>query len=191
MTASKAIRLLLLSILACVFSPSQSWPRGFTAKYDPEIQRSVKRWWSDVPHWKLWKAQLYQESRLDPNAVSPAGARGLAQFMPGTWNDVARELALVGTPHGEIAIEAGAYYMAKLRRTWKVERTALQRNTLAQASYNAGTGNILKAQRLCNDARLWPDIAPCLPHVTGERNAHETTTYTARIDRWWREMELQ
>ena len=32
----------------------------------------------------LLAAQLYAESGLNPFAVSPAGAKGLAQFMPGT-----------------------------------------------------------------------------------------------------------
>src|ERR1051326_2962940 len=33
----------------------------------------------------LLAAQLYQESGFDPTIVSPAGAIGIAQFMPGTW----------------------------------------------------------------------------------------------------------
>lgn len=33
----------------------------------------------------LLAAQLYQESAFNPNAVSPAGAEGIAQFLPGTW----------------------------------------------------------------------------------------------------------
>jgi len=33
----------------------------------------------------LLAAQLYQESGFDPNIVSPVGAVGIAQFMPGTW----------------------------------------------------------------------------------------------------------
>jgi len=33
----------------------------------------------------LLAAQLEQESGWNPSAVSPAGAQGLSQFMPGTW----------------------------------------------------------------------------------------------------------
>ena len=33
----------------------------------------------------LLAAQLYQESGFNPHAVSDKGARGIAQFMPGTW----------------------------------------------------------------------------------------------------------
>lgn len=110
--------------------------------------------------------------------------------MPATWDEVTRELSIAETPHGDLAIDAGAYYMAKLRRTWRVERTAFERHELAQASYNAGTGNVLKAQRFCGDARLWATVRECLHLVTGAKNAHETKTYVERIGRWWREMEL-
>jgi cell wall-associated NlpC family hydrolase len=34
----------------------------------------------------LLAAQLYQESRFNPNAVSPAEAQGIAQFIPATWS---------------------------------------------------------------------------------------------------------
>lgn len=127
-------------------------------------------------------------------AVSPVGARGLAQFMPGTWSDQVRRLQLdpYADPHtAKHAIPAGAAYMAQLRQTWRRGREPLERNVLAQASYNAGTGNILKAQAKCGDARRWQEIAPCLAVVTGVKNAHETTTYVERIGRWWREMEIQ
>ena len=36
--------------------------------------------------------------------------------MPATWDDVTRELGVQGSPHGDLAIDAGASYMAKLRR---------------------------------------------------------------------------
>lgn len=171
--------------------PSPCWPVSFTDKYDGTINSAVKRWWPDVPFWKLWKAQLYQESRLDPKAVSPVGARGLAQFMPATWNDIMRQMGTVGSPDEDIAIEAGAFYMAKLRRMWKADRSALEKHDLAAASYNAGAGSILKAQTRCNDARLWSGIAPCLEVITGPQFSRETRTYVERIDVWWKQMELK
>lgn len=182
---------LALSLLLVLLARSTADAAQFPSKYDKEIEQSVKRWWPDYPFWLAWKAQLYQESRLNPAAVSPVGARGLAQFMPGTWSDVSSNLGLIGSPHDEAAIEAGAYYMAKLRRVWKVNRSPDEKNKLAQASYNAGTGNILKAQRFCGDARLWDGINQCLHLATGDKNAHETKTYVERIARWWKQMELQ
>lgn len=168
------------------WAPASSWASSFPDRYDRAIERAVDRWWPDYPFAAAWKAQLWQESRLDPAARSPAGAEGLAQFMPATWREVTRALGWAPLPRtlAEPAIEAGAYYMARLRRSWSSPRPAEGRQQLAQASYNAGLGNILKAQRRCDDARDWPQIAPCLETVTGKRNAAETIGYVQRIARW-------
>jgi len=179
--------LLLLSITVCALLPSSTWARpSLPSSYDAAIDQAVKRWWPDLPDARWWKAQLYQESRLDPAAVSPVGARGLAQFMPATWEETVRRL---GYPRGvsphqaRFAIEAGAYYMAGLRRQWYLNRPLLDKHDLAMASYNAGLGNILNAQRACDNARHWPQIAPCLSRITG-RHANETLTYVTRIAGW-------
>jgi soluble lytic murein transglycosylase-like protein len=163
-----------------------SLPPSFTAKFDDQIKSAVHRWWGDYPDWLSWKAQLYQESLLDPNAVSGAGAAGLAQFMPGTWAEVSRELGygVISRHLAGPAIEGGAYYMAKQRRIWSGRnRTPDTRQELAQASYNTGAGNVLKAQRLCSDALLWAGIAPCMRQVTGP-DAQQTIDYVQRIARW-------
>lgn len=154
----------------------------------------MKRYWPGFPVPLYWKAQLYQESRLDPSAVSPVGAAGLAQFMPGTWQDVIKRLGYPKgvSPHeAKFAIEAGAYYMATLRRSWSAKRPELDRHELAQASYNAGLGNILKAQKLCGGARHYPDIITCLPKVTGKDNARETSTYVERIRKWFQMLSVE
>lgn len=177
---------------ACWLAASSAEAQVFPKTYDRDIESAVKRWWPDLPYPKAWKAQLFQESRLDPAAVSPVGARGLAQFMPGTWNEVLGQMGRQGSPHDpSLAIEAGAIYMAKLRHTWRRDRTPVERNPLAQAAYNAGTGSILKAQAKCGDARMWPEISPCLVDVTGEKFSHETRTYVDRISKYWKQMELQ
>jgi len=178
-----AICLLLGLLVSC--APAQAGTI-FPDRYDPQIRQAVDRYWPTGPDWVWWKAQLFQESRLRPEAVSPVGAAGLAQFMPATWREVSREIRLPPgiSPHSEIAIEAGAYFMAKLARGWTADRPLLERHRLAQASYNAGTGNILRAQALCHGARLWDDIAPCLAAVTGAANARETIGYVSSIARW-------
>lgn len=111
--------------------------------------------------------------------------------MPATWSQIARELkyGLVDRSAVEPAIFGGAYYMAKLRASWTAKRPEDDRHRLAQASYNAGLGNILAAQKACNGAVLYFQIIPCLPQITGNRNAHETVTYVQRIWKWWQMME--
>jgi len=175
---------LLLCLVLAFTGAATAGPLG-TDRYDSDIKKAAELFlpgWD----WRWWKAQLYQESRLNPLAVSPAGARGIAQIMPGTWRDEASRLGYSGlSPHAAgPAILVGAHYMAKQRRTWSAARPEDDRRRLAQASYNAGAGNIIKAQRACNGARLWPEISTCLPHVTG-RNAAETITYVQRIERWY------
>lgn len=153
-------------------------------KYDRQIHKAVGAYWPDYPRFASAKAQLFAESRLDPAAVSPVGARGLAQFMPATWNEVTRELRLGEvSPNHDVAIDAYAYYMAKLRKIWRTDRVPDDQQPLAQASYNAGAGNIIKAQRVCGGARLWAGIAPCLDEVTGH-NSRETLTYVDRIGKY-------
>lgn len=165
----------------------------FTDKWDAHFKASAAAWLPGVD-WKLLKAQCYQESRLDPLAVSPAGAKGLCQFMGGTFNDVGRSLGWVSGASAfdpELSIDGASYYMSKLRYTWRRNRTSDERQPLAQASYNAGTGNILKAQALCANALLWAAISTCLPKVTGEKNTHETRTYVERIAKWFNIMRYQ
>ncbi|WP_234386482.1 bifunctional lytic transglycosylase/C40 family peptidase [Streptomyces sp. ERV7] len=53
------------------------------ALYQPMVQK----WGNLCPALNpaMLAAQLYQESGWDPTAKSPADARGIAQFIPGTW----------------------------------------------------------------------------------------------------------
>jgi membrane-bound lytic murein transglycosylase F len=74
--------------------------------------------------------------------------------------------------------------MSRLTRGWKSERPPLEKLNLGFASYNAGFGNILKAQKNCGMVLLWEDIKICLHLVTG-RHAAETKTYVERIHRWY------
>lgn len=178
--------LFILALVSSVLVSSPVLSSPSTNKFDDEIKSAVRLWWPDYPFWDAWKAQLYQESLLNPDAISHVGARGLAQFMPGTWDQVVGELKWDKSvsPHSsKRAIQAGAYYMAKLRKSWSAPRPQEDRQKLAQASYNAGFGNILKAQRNCGGANLYDEIIICLPMVTG-RHSKETITYVERIIRW-------
>lgn len=163
---------------------------SFPDRYDDDIKRAAKLYLPGYD-WRLWKAQLYQESRLDPDAVSPVGAAGLAQFMPATWQEVASQLSLGSTsPHAaKPAILAGAYYQGRMIATWKAPRPPPDRYSLAAASYNAGAGNLIRAQRLCGGLNGYAEIINCLPEVTGH-HSKETITYVERIWKYWSMMLL-
>jgi len=82
----------------------------------------------------LIAALVWQESGWRENAVSPVGARGLAQLMPGT----ARDLGV--NPYDSAAnLEGGARY---LRQQLDAFDGDIER---ALAAYNAGPGRVRRA----------------------------------------------
>jgi soluble lytic murein transglycosylase-like protein len=79
----------------------------------------------------LLAAQIRAESNFDPGAVSPAGAAGIAQFMPAT----AASYGLGDPFDPEQAIDAQAHLMSDLLRQFGSPALAL-------AAYNAGPGAV-------------------------------------------------
>jgi len=183
---------LLVIYLWPLSSQAQSPQFETCDRYDVYIERAVRRHWpTDFQRPEALKAQMYQESLCQPSAISPAGARGLMQFMPRTWEEMRSIFGGNYSPHGHKAIEWGAYYQNRQMRVWRRRGRSLEEQwPLGLAGYNAGTGNILKAQALCSNARLWPDINPCLRLITGH-HASETTTYVARIRHWRTALEKE
>jgi murein DD-endopeptidase MepM/ murein hydrolase activator NlpD len=94
----------------------------------------------------LLAAQLEAESGWDPDAVSPAGAQGLAQFMPGTWigEGVDGDADGIRDPFDPAdAIASQASFMCKLLAAVQADQSlAGDPIELALASYNAGLGAV-------------------------------------------------
>lgn len=132
--------------------------------------------------WRYLKVQYWQESRFDPEAVSPAGAVGIAQFMPGTWRDYSGKAGYKTAKRTsvEASIVTGAYYMRHLLDQWTSPRPPMDRYCLALASYNAGLGNLVKAQKAVNGKLFYHEIIAGLPLVTGARSK-ETIGYVKKI----------
>ncbi len=102
--------------------------------------------------WRLLASVCYQESKFNPNALSFGGAYGMMQFMPNT-----------GPTYGvypdsppEIQIMGGAKKLAADEKFWSRIPDDFQRKKFAMASYNAGKGHILDAQRLAEKHGLNP-----------------------------------
>lgn len=151
-------------------------------KYDHLILAAVERHVPDLD-WRLYKALLWEESKLNPFAQSPVDARGIAQFMPATWTEWSKKSGYEHQPPGnpEAAIFTGACYLAWLIGQWSWPRPAIDRWCLAMASYNNGLGDILKAQEAAGGAVLYKDIMAHLHRVEQPRHAEETITYVRRI----------
>src|SRR4051812_45364504 len=99
------------------------------SQYLPDIRQASARY--GVPA-DLLGAQIQQESGFNPNARSPAGALGIAQFMPATARGFGIDPL---NPHQSIS--AQAKYDSNLFKqfgNWN----------LALAAYNAGAGAVSK-----------------------------------------------
>jgi hypothetical protein len=103
-------------------------PEFVPASFRGPLLRSAGRWGVSAA---LLAAQLEAESGFDPSAVSPAGAQGIAQFMPGT----AASYGLRDPFDPVAAIDAQAHLMSDLMRQFRSVPLAL-------AAYNAGPGAV-------------------------------------------------
>ncbi len=103
---------------------------------------------------------IWTESRFDGNAISPKGARGIAQFMPGT----AKARGLEDPFDPKSAIAESARYLGELRDEFG-------NVGLAAAAYNAGEGR----------ARGFTERNSGLPNET-EDYVFSITGYTS--DKW-------
>lgn len=116
---------------------------------DPDLVRSV----------------IYNESRFRPLAVSPKGAQGLMQLMPGTAQDLGVKNAF--DPHQNI--RGGTRYLRKMLNRFDGDVR------LAVAAYNAGPERIRPCR---SDSRRL-----CIP-----QNA-ETPEYVRRVLGTYRELQ--
>lgn len=98
--------------------------------YDPFVMGAADQF--DVEA-DLLSRMIGAESAWNPEAVSPKGARGIAQFMPGTAKQYGVD---VNDP--ESSIYGMAHYFSDLRNMFGGDER------LAAAAYNAGPGNVKK-----------------------------------------------
>jgi hypothetical protein len=113
------------------------------ASYSDDVCRTIERL---ADEWSLpsgyFARLIWQESRFDANAVSPAGAEGIAQFMPGT----ARIRGLRNSYNPAAALAKSAEYLRFLTRKFG-------NLGLAAAAYNSGEG---RTARFLNGSGYMP-----------------------------------
>jgi hypothetical protein len=103
---------------------------------------------------------IYQESGLKPRVVSRVGARGIAQFMPGT----ARQVGLRNPFNPREALPASAKFLRSLLRKFD------NNYGLAAAAYNAGPGRV--ARWLQRRTVLPKETRDYVVRITGQRAEH-------------------
>lgn len=105
----------------------------FTSPYRTEIKTAAREFGVDPA---LVRAVIHAESAFNEKALSPVGAQGLMQLMPGT----AKELGVVNALVAEQNIRGGVNYLAKMLQRFKGDVR------LATAAYNAGPGAVSRYQ---------------------------------------------
>jgi hypothetical protein len=101
--------------------------------------------------------QIYAESGFNPNAYSPAGAIGIAQFIPST------AAALGVNPYDPVSsLDGAARYMASLSKQFGGDYAK------GLAAYNAGSGTVQNAVNSAGDN--WLSVMP-----------YETQVYIRKI----------
>ena len=150
-------------------APSGGLPAYVPAQFRAPLERSAARWNVSAA---LLAAQIMAESNFNPLAVSPAGAQGIAQFMPAT----AAGYGLHDPFDAPAAIDAQAHLMSDLLRQFGSIPLAL-------AAYNAGSG----AVAACNCVPPYPETKAYVARILGLLDgAGEILAPPSRCG-WWRE----
>lgn len=145
-------------VLPSSFFPNNCMDSPYTLKYwkAANLYSSPER----RKYWCLLVRQGWAESSHRPDAISPADAQGIAQFMLPTWDMVVKRSGLApgSSPlDPDAAIRAQAWYMQYLSEKWIWQRPPDCREHLALCSYEAGLRTCLGWQEDANMAICWYD----------------------------------
>lgn len=169
------------------FKSYQCTASGVTERFDGMFEDAAKKHLEVGFDWCWLKAWAMAESNLDQDAISPAGAVGILQVLPATGEWISAKYGGKLRDAHELRnaktnIRIAALYISHLHRFWSYPRPSEYcRLQVVQASFNAGEGNILKAQTLSSGRLCWKHIAAYLHEVTGQKHSEETLSYVQTI----------
>ncbi|MBW1954751.1 MAG: membrane-bound lytic murein transglycosylase MltF [Deltaproteobacteria bacterium] len=140
--------------------------------------------------WRLIAAQVYQESRFEPEARSPQDAHGLMQLIPSS----AKRYGVEDLLNPEENIRAGVKLLKDLYQRYP-DADAPDRIRMALAAYNAGAGHIQDgiylAKRMGLNPNRWSALVRTLPLLSYQKyyrdarygycRGSETVQYVQRV----------
>ncbi|EIZ8631731.1 transglycosylase SLT domain-containing protein [Escherichia coli] len=167
---------------ACAAQPPQA-----ALQYRDDVIRNARLEWGLSAPVADFAAQLHQESGWRPDAVSPAGAQGLAQFMPATADWISQ--LMPGLNSREPFNPAWAIRALVSYDRWLWQRVSAasdcERMAMTLSGYNGGLGWVQRDRRLASQKGL--DSTRWFGHVAtvnAGRNAaswRENRHYPQRI----------
>ncbi|MGD9078357.1 MAG: lytic transglycosylase F [Desulfobacterales bacterium] len=136
--------------------------------------------------WLMIAAQAYQESGIDQDKRSPAGAIGVMQLLPSTAADPNVNIRKIEVMKHNI--HAGVKYMRFIHdRYFKNEpMDALDKMLFTFASYNAGPGRVIKLRKEAQQSGFNPDIwFRNVEIIAARRIGAETVQYVSNIYKYY------
>lgn len=109
--------------------------------------------------WRLLAAIAYQESRWQPNAISPTGVKGMMMLTQGT----AAHMGVADRTNPRQSIEGGAGYYRQILERLPASVREPDRTWMALAAYNMGPAHIDRARKNAEasgeDADKWLTVS--------------------------------
>jgi membrane-bound lytic murein transglycosylase F len=166
----------LAAIIARYYGPSENLdyvgPRGFMRDMQSRLPL-YRQWFEEAAaqssqDWRLLAAIGYQESKWNPSAASPTGAKGLMQL---THNS-ASEAQVTDPADARQSIFGGARYFKRVFEKIPGHVPEPDRTWFALAAYNIGYGHLedarVLAQKAGRDPDSWQDVREFLPLLAQE-----------------------
>jgi membrane-bound lytic murein transglycosylase F len=130
--------------------------------------------------WRLLAAIGYQESHWNPDAVSPAGVRGLMMLT----RVAATDLDIANPADPAQSIRGGAAYLQHMLQSLPGQVPEPDRTWLGLAAYNVGLGHLQDARILTRknggNPDAWVDVKKNLPLLSKEKWFQQTRYGYAR-----------
>lgn len=184
---TRFLPILSLVLMTAATAQAEDFQRyNRVTQYDRYFSKYTKRNFGPAFNWRHFKAQAIAESRLKTDATSHVGAVGLMQIMPATYKEITRRHRYIkgASSHPKWNIAAGISYNRSIWNIFKAERPFQDRLDFTFGAYNAGKGNIIRAQKSAQRAGLnpnvWTSIERALPQITG-KHSRETLNYVTKI----------
>ncbi len=161
-------------------------------KYERDLRTAARR--NDLS-WRLLAAMGYQESKWDPDAVSPTGVRGFMMLTRPTAQDV----GVADRTDARESIWGGALYFKDILSRLPETIRGDDRYWFALAAYNMGLGHVYDARALAErrglDKNVWADVKQVLASLSDDKvyptlrygyaRGYEARRYVEQVRTYW------